>query len=151
MDTPPLKDGNRRELRHLHDVLQQHLRALKSMKTEPDPSFITSLIELKLDPTTLFEWQKHSHENVDNVHNILEFLDLRARASESLAATPKKQSFPPSKKASSSGKVTSFVASNLESNRNNCTSTPEQHPLYACSVQLRPGHQKSAQRCLVVV
>lgn len=39
MDAPPLKDGNGRELRRPHDVLQQHLRALKSMKTEPDPSF----------------------------------------------------------------------------------------------------------------
>lgn len=67
MDTPPLKDGSSKELRRLHDVLLQHLRALKTMKEEPDPSFITSIIELKLDPTTLFEWQKHSQDTTDSV------------------------------------------------------------------------------------
>jgi hypothetical protein len=53
LNIPPLKEGGGRELRHLHDVLQQHIRALKTMKTEPDWSFITSIIELKLDSTTL--------------------------------------------------------------------------------------------------
>ena len=31
LEIPVLKTGNGRELRHLHDVVQQHLRALKSM------------------------------------------------------------------------------------------------------------------------
>ena len=55
MESPSLKEGSAKELRSLHDMLQQHLRALKSMKLEPDLSFITSIIELKLDATTLFE------------------------------------------------------------------------------------------------
>ena len=33
--------------------------ALKSMKYDPGP-FMTSVLELKLDATTTFEWQKHS-------------------------------------------------------------------------------------------
>ena len=34
MEAPSLKDGNGKELRRLHDTIQQHLRALKSMKCE---------------------------------------------------------------------------------------------------------------------
>ena len=89
MDTPPLKDGSGKELRRFHDTQQQHLRALKTMKSEPDPSFVTSVIELKLDET-LFEWQKHSQEKVEEVphyQDILDFIDLRAQASESLAGS----------------------------------------------------------------
>ena len=35
VDAPSLKDGSGKELRRLHDTLQQHLRALKSMKLVP--------------------------------------------------------------------------------------------------------------------
>lgn len=59
LDAAPLKDGNGKELRVLHDTVQQHVRALKSMGYEPSGSFITSAIELKLDETTIFEWQSH--------------------------------------------------------------------------------------------
>ncbi len=138
MDTPPLKDGGGRELRRLHDVLLQHLRALKSMKAEPEPSFITSLVELKLDPTTLFEWQKHSQSIVDEVphyNDLLEFLNLRAQASEALSASnpSKKQTSTPGKRLSQPGKVASFAAASAESGRNHCIlCTSERHPLYAC-------------------
>lgn len=60
IDTPPLKEGTGKELHRLHYTLQQHLRALKSMGDEPSSSFITSLIELKLDSVNLFEWQRHT-------------------------------------------------------------------------------------------
>ena len=84
MCAPALKDGNGKELRRLHDVIQQHMRALKAMKHEPSSSFLTSVIELKLDVDTMFEWQKHSQANIDVPHyqDLLEFLDLRAQASE---------------------------------------------------------------------
>ena len=64
VDAPPLKDGSGKELRRLHDTLQQHLRALKSMKLEPNSSFITSVVELKLNTDTMFEWQKHSQDKM---------------------------------------------------------------------------------------
>ena len=137
MDTPPLKDSSGKELRRLHDTIQQHLRALKTMKTEPDPSFITSVIELKLDATTLFEWQKHSQDKVEEVphyQDLLDFLNLRAQASETLAGPSKRNaaSFP-SKKATPFGKVTSFTATSTESNRSHCViCTSGRHPLYAC-------------------
>ena len=53
----PLKDGIGREIRALHDLVIQHLRTLKSLGHEPSQAFITSLSEMKLDSTTMFEWQ----------------------------------------------------------------------------------------------
>lgn len=49
LDTPPLKEGTGKELRCLHDAVQQHLRALKAMDYEAPGPFITSVLELKLD------------------------------------------------------------------------------------------------------
>ena len=148
MEAPPLKDGSAKELRHLHDILQQHLRALKSMELEPDPSFITSIIELKLDTTTLFEWQKHTQESIKDVppyQDILDFLNLRAQASESLAGQTKRNSAqPPGKKsAQSSGNVASFTAASANSNHSRCiVCTSERHPLYACSSFKALSHEE---------
>ena len=67
---PPLKDCSGRELRRLHDVVLQHLRALKALSYEPSGPFITSVLEIKLDTNTMFEWQKHSQESseVPGIH-----------------------------------------------------------------------------------
>ena len=108
------------------------------MKAEPDASFIISLIELKLDPTTLFEWQKHSQSIINEVphyNDLLEFLNLRAQASEALSTSKpsKKQTSTPGKKFGQPGKVASFAAAGTESGRNHCIlCTSERHPLYAC-------------------
>ena len=59
IDAPSLKDGNGRELRRLHDVANQHMRAIRAMEYSPW-TFVTSVLETKLDQTTMFEWQKHS-------------------------------------------------------------------------------------------
>ena len=128
VEAPPLKDGSGKELRQLHDTVQQHLRALKAMSSEPDESFITSVIELKLDVGTMFEWQRHSQDKteVPSYTEILEFLDLRAQASETLLSSsnkkiPKKSSFP----------VTTFTA-NSEPMGNCIICSSERHPLYIC-------------------
>ena len=68
LDALPLRHGNGRELRKLHDIASQHLRALKAMDQEPSGSFITSMLELKLDATTMFEWQRYSQETVEVSH-----------------------------------------------------------------------------------
>ena len=104
VDTPPLKEGNCRELRKLHDNVQQHVRALKTLGCDLPGTFITSMIELKLDVDTLFEWQKHSQKStvVPHYESLLEFIDLRAQASETSCAPQKKK--PPSR-------ITSFTAS----------------------------------------
>ncbi len=78
IETPSLKDGTGKEIRRLHDKVQQHLRALKAMRMEPPGPFITSVLEL------MFEWQKHPQGSTDvpPFTDLLEFLNMRAQASE---------------------------------------------------------------------
>ena len=84
LNAPRLKEGSRKELCNVHDTVQQHLRALKAMDYEPSGPFITSILELKLDTTTMFEWQKHSQlsTQVPDYQHLLKFVDLLAQASE---------------------------------------------------------------------
>ena len=93
LNIPTLKDGRGKKLRRLHDTVQQHLRALRSMGYEPSGPFITSVLELKLDTNTMFEWQKHSQDCVDVPHyqELLKFIDLRAQASESSVSDTSKK------------------------------------------------------------
>ena len=96
MEIAILKKGTGKELRRPHNMVQQRLRALSLMDYEPSGPFITSITGLKLDPTTLFEWQKssQSHTEVPHYKHILEFLNLRAQASEtSLVETKKPSTF----------------------------------------------------------
>ena len=64
-------------------VVNQHLRALRSMDYEPSGPFITSMLELKLDANTMFELQKFSQDTTDVLHyqDLLEFINLRAQTS----------------------------------------------------------------------
>ena len=48
VEEPSLTDGSAKELRGLHDILMQHLQALKVIDYEPG-MFITSLTEMKLN------------------------------------------------------------------------------------------------------
>ena len=91
LEAPPLKSGDDRELHRLHDTMQQHIQALKAMDCEP---FIMSVVEFKLDTTTMFEWQKHSQDttNVPHYQDLLEFINLRAQASETSTSNIKKYS-----------------------------------------------------------
>lgn len=114
-EVPGLKEGTGREIRRFHDTVQQHLRALKSMGHEPSGPFITSILELKLDTDTNFEWQKVSQDSPDFPHysKLLEFLDLRAQASEASTAdvkrhVPHTENY--SKKGSLNKPITSFMA-----------------------------------------
>ena len=125
VDTPPLKEGNGKELRRLHDDIQQHVRALKTLGCELPGQFITSMIELKLDTGTLFEWQKHSQSSADvpPYEELLGFIDLRAQASET--------SYPTHRKKPSS-KITSFTTNTTASSICVVCKT-EKHPLYTCA------------------
>jgi len=138
VDAPALKDGSGKELRRLHDVVQQHLRALRSLGHDPPGSFITSLLELKLDTTTMFEWQRHSQSSVDVPHydDLLKFLNLRAQASESSASETNRKTFrndTSRTKGQFLGKsVTSFTAS-VDTSVNCVACKRDKHPLYACA------------------
>ena len=136
LDAPQVRDGSGRELRRLHDVIQQHVRALKSMEQEPSPSFITSLIELKLDSTTMFEWQRHtqSQNEVPHYCEMLEFLDHRAQASEMSAPTKGHSKPDPPKRPLTHPKLVSSFAANHEQSSNLCPlCKTERHHLYSCS------------------
>ena len=130
VDASPLKEGSGKELRRLHDTIQQHVRALKTLGCDLPESFITSMIELKLDVDTLFEWQKHSQAatSVPSFQD-LNFIDLRAQASEASHAAPKKQLQPPKKP---SNRAASF-ATNLEASSDCVICKITKYPLYACS------------------
>ena len=75
LETPPLHEGNGKELRCLHDTMQQHLCALRSMDYEPSAPFITSLLKLKLDATTMFEWQCHTQVKELRFQNLFDFIN----------------------------------------------------------------------------
>ena len=123
-----LREGSGKELRYLHDTVQQHLRALKAMGNEPPGSFITSLLELKLDTNTMFEWQKASQNSTDMPHytKLLEFLNLRAQASETCSTESKKHPrYEPTRKP-----VTSLTASATDAVTNCYLCKTQKHPLY---------------------
>ena len=140
LETPSLKEGTGRELRRLHDTVQQHLRALKAMDYEPSGPFITSVLELKLDTNTMFEWQKHSQSatSVPHYGELLEFINLRAQASETSVTDQSKKSSrndaPSAKRLSSVGKpIASFTASTSELTNNCVLCKVGKHPLHTCS------------------
>ena len=89
VEAPAVKDGSVKELHHLcnivsHHNVSQYFRVLRATKQEPSEPFIIFLIELKLDQTTDFEWQRHcqNNPNVPHFHELLKFLDLWAQALE---------------------------------------------------------------------
>lgn len=127
-----LKSGSGKELRKFHDTAQQHLRALKAMGQEPSGPFVTSLLELKLDHTTLFEWQKASQDSKDvpSYSKLLEFINLRAQANE-LCPQDKSNRSEFRKQLPGGKHVHTHTAA--ESGNTNClVCKTVRHPLYAC-------------------
>ena len=59
---------------------------VKKMGYDPSGAFVTLPIEMKLNWSMMLEWQKHTQENSDVPHytDILEYIDLRARPSETV-------------------------------------------------------------------
>ena len=128
LNTPPVKDSSGKELRKLHDTIQQHLRALKSMEYDPSGPFLTSIIELKLHPTN----GKNTQENTDVPHyqKILDFINLRARAAETSNPEPKKPFIPINKKAGAKP-ITTHATTTDSIKCPVCKSVS--HPLYTCT------------------
>ena len=146
IDAPPLKDGSGKELRKLHDSLQQHLRALGTLGCDLPGTFITSMIELKLDANMLFEWQKHSQDDseVPPYEQLLAFIDMRAQASETSCSSHKKPFVPPPKRPHT--RLTSHVA-NTESENKCVVCKTERHPLYLCGKFKAMSHEGKTQVC----
>ena len=131
LDALPLKEASGKELRRLHDVVQQHVRALKTLGCDLPGQFITSMIELKLDTDTLFEWQKSTQTETDVPHyqQLLDFIDCRAQASETSCFAPKRLNQTPRRPP---GRFTSHAATSGAGS--SCpTCITEKHPLYTCT------------------
>lgn len=113
VEAPSLRDRSGKEIRALHDLVIQHLRALKSLGHEPSQAFITSLLE----------WQRHTQDHVDvpDYQDLLDFLNLRTQAAQ--ASSERKRMSKP---------VSSMIATS--SSVENCISCGwEKHQLYTCS------------------
>ena len=85
----------------------------------------------------MFEWQKHSQDKVEDVpcyQDLLDFIDLRAQASEtSLFGSCKKNLPHPGKKPGSFGKPIPLFPIPANPSNNHCIlCTAECHPLYFC-------------------
>ena len=137
LDAPALKEGTGHEIRQLHDTIQQHLRALKTMDYEPSGPFITSILELKLDASTNFKWQKSS-QDIPGYHHygkLLDFLDLREKASEASNNNIKKNlsRIDDCSKRGVNKQITSFAANTFNvSNPSYSLCETEKHSLLTC-------------------
>ena len=79
MGVPSLKEGNIKENRCLHDVILQQYRELKAINEDNFETLLTIIVELKLDSTTMRDWQRSSqkHREVPPFEDLLDFLDLQ--------------------------------------------------------------------------
>ena len=84
VEAPTQKNGSCKGLCCLHDTLKQYLPELKIMKYKPTGPFNTSLIDMKLDQSRMFDWQQHSQDqpNMPHYSQLLDFIDLWTKASE---------------------------------------------------------------------
>ena len=155
LEAPCLRDGTGKELRRLYDTVQQHLRALTAIDCEPS---VTSVIELKLDQNTMFEWQKASQSftEVPHYRELLEFVNLRAQASEATISDKRYAPIPGNRiRVPNPGKpFTAFVANTSPENDPCTLCVNEHHALYLCpkfktyTVDQRIDILKSRNRCI---
>ena len=137
LDVASVRDGHGKELRRLHDVLSQHLRALDAMEYSSWSHLMTSIIELKLDQETLFEWERHTQgkKKVPDPRDLLDFLDLRAQACEAATLVEKKKQ-PTQQVKTQAVKKVSFTATEDDG----CVLCDVRHPLYACKKYRQLSH-----------
>ena len=143
VDIPTLKHGSGKELRHLHDTAQQHVRALKSMGYEPSGAFLTSILEIKLDSGTMFEWQKHSSSStvVPHYNDFLDFINLRAQASEHTVDDSNRRAANELRKVNKP--ITSHAASATPTSNGTCPLCKnESHLLFACNKFKGLSHER---------
>ena len=125
LETPPLKEVSSSRL---HDIVQQHLRALKAMAYEPSgPSW---------------SWRSTQCSNGKDTHRILlkylttrNYCNLRAQASEAPVSTRKGPKNP-----SSAKHIASFTA-NADKIATNCV------VLYVCT-RFQSPHDKDNKLCI---
>ena len=87
MEVQSLKEGNRRELRRLYDVLLQHYQTIKAMDQDNfGGMLLMAMIALKVGPTTctMRDRQRSSreHKEVPPFADLLDFIDLQVSDTE---------------------------------------------------------------------
>ena len=86
LQTLSLKAHNGKELRKLYDLCSQHIRVIKATDTCNIDTFLTIIMELKLDEVTKLKWMEYSNDSQMTPPNAksLKFLDLQFRHFESV-------------------------------------------------------------------
>ena len=119
------------------------MRVINPKKRNSLEAFVSSVIELKLDQTSMFAWQDYSHDEwkTPPYTTLLEFSDRRARATENTVREneQKRPATIPDKRIPSK---TSY-ATNVEKTCIACKSA--KHPLYGCRVFETFPHGKKLQ------
>ena len=125
VEVPSLKSGSGQELCHLHDVVKQHMRALKAMKCDSLETSVSLLVQLKLDWSSMFVWQNYSKDlrEVHSYTDLLDFIDLLTHASENIVQEGDRKR--------NSGKK-SNVNLNVVNIQNSCVGCNAKHPLHKC-------------------
>ena len=84
MDVLSSREGNKKGIRSLRDVLLQHCRALEAIDKDNFETLLMGIIEFKLDLTTMKDWQRasHEHKEMSPFEDLLDFLHLQARDTE---------------------------------------------------------------------
>ena len=73
IEATALSDGTGKELRRLHDVVQQHLRALKAMEYEPSGPEVTPPLH-ELSPTVAFREGMHISASMQEMPEATSYL-----------------------------------------------------------------------------
>ena len=86
LQAPVMKSNTGRELRKLYDLCKQHIRAIKASDHYDLDTFLTIVMELKLDEVTRLKWMEFSDDRQTTPPHdeIMKFLDLQARHYESM-------------------------------------------------------------------
>ena len=84
---PALKAQNGRELRKLYDICNQHIRSIKAFDAYDVDTFLTIVMELKLDEVTKLTWMEYSNDSKTTPPHseLLKFLDMQAQHFEESA------------------------------------------------------------------
>ena len=103
------------------------------MKYKPSGAIVTALREMKFDQSTMFEWQRDTQGKADvpPFMEFLDFVDLRARASETISREGQKchsQAIPT--KSCMQTRMTYATSTNIDNSCIVCGAS--KHPLYTC-------------------
>ena len=77
----------------LYDLCNQHIRAIRAFDAYDIETFLTIVMELKLDEVTKLKWMEYSNDSKTTPPHseLLKFLDLQAQHFESAPSERKQQ------------------------------------------------------------